>query len=90
MAAQVSPRSSIQHAGAPWELGLAETNQTLYSTIRSRVRLETDGQLKLAATLLLLVCSAPKSLVSHFVTLGCLMMRVCHKNTHPVGVATKP
>ena len=88
-----SPRSSIQHAGAPWELGIAETNQTLLlNDLRSRVVLEVDGQLKTGRDVAIACllggeefgfASAP------LVTLGCLMMRVCHKNTCPVGIATQ-
>ena len=88
-----SPQTSIKHAGAPWELGLSETHQTLVlNDLRSRVTLETDGQLKtgrdvIVATLLgaeeFGFASAP------LVSLGCIMMRVCHLNTCPVGVATQ-
>ncbi|MEM8867529.1 MAG: glutamate synthase large subunit [Verrucomicrobiota bacterium] len=88
-----SPRSSIQHAGAPWELGLAETNQTLLlNGLRSRVRVETDGQLKTGrdvAIACLLGAEEFGFATAPLVTLGCLMMRVCHKNTCPVGVATQ-
>jgi glutamate synthase (ferredoxin) len=88
-----SPKSSIYHAGAPWELGIAETNQTLLlNDLRSRVFLEVDGQLKTGRDVAIACllggeefgfASAP------LVTLGCLMMRVCQKNTCPVGVATQ-
>ena len=88
-----SPRSSIQHAGAPWELGLAETNQTLLlNDLRSRVVLETDGQLKTGrdvAIACLLGAEEFGFATAPLVTLGCLMMRVCHKNTCPVGIATQ-
>jgi len=88
-----SPRSSIQHAGAPWELGLAETNQTLLlNDLRSRVRVETDGQLKTGrdvAIACLLGAEEFGFATTALVALGCLMMRVCHKNTCPVGVATQ-
>ncbi len=88
-----SPRSSIQHAGAPWELGLAETNQTLLlNDLRSRVVVETDGQLKTGrdvAIACLLGAEEYGFATAPLVTLGCLMMRVCHKNTCPVGVATQ-
>ena len=88
-----SPRSSIQHAGAPWELGLAETNQTLLlNDLRSRVTVETDGQLKTGrdvAIACLLGAEEFGFATTALVTLGCLMMRVCHKNTCPVGVATQ-
>ncbi len=88
-----SPRSSIQHAGAPWELGLAETNQTLLlNDLRSRIVVETDGQLKTGrdvAIACLLGAEEFGFATAPLVTLGCLMMRVCHKNTCPVGVATQ-
>lgn len=88
-----SPRSSIQHAGAPWELGLAETNQTLLlNDLRSRVVLETDGQLKTGrdvAIACLLGAEEFGFATAPLITLGCLMMRVCHKNTCPVGIATQ-
>ncbi len=88
-----SPRSSIQHAGVPWELGLAETNQTLLlNNLRSRVVVETDGQLKTGrdvAIACLLGAEEFGFATAPLVSLGCLMMRVCHKNTCPVGVATQ-
>ena len=88
-----SPRSSIQHAGAPWELGVAETNQTLLlNDLRSRVVIETDGQLKTGrdvAIACLLGAEEFGFATAPLVTLGCLMMRVCHKNTCPVGIATQ-
>jgi len=88
-----SPHSSIQHAGAPWELGLAETNQTLLlNDLRSRVVVETDGQLKTGrdvAIACLLGAEEFGFATAPLITLGCLMMRVCHKNTCPVGVATQ-
>ncbi len=88
-----SPRSSIQHAGAPWELGLAETNQTLLlNDLRSRISVETDGQLKTGrdvAIACLLGAEEFGFATAPLVTLGCLMMRVCQKNTCPVGVATQ-
>ncbi|MGE9289373.1 MAG: glutamate synthase-related protein, partial [Puniceicoccales bacterium] len=88
-----SPRSSIQHAGAPWELGLAETNQTLLlNDLRSRVVVETDGQLKTGrdvAIACLLGAEEFGFATAPLITLGCLMMRVCQKNTCPVGIATQ-
>lgn len=88
-----SPRSSIQHAGAPWELGLAETNQTLLlNDLRSRVRVETDGQLKTGRDVAIACLLGAEDFgfaTTTLVTLGCLMMRVCQKNTCPVGVATQ-
>jgi len=88
-----SPRSSIQHAGCPWELGIAETNQTLLlNDLRSRVILETDGQIKTGrdvAVACLLGAEEFGFSTAPLVALGCLMMRVCHKNTCPVGIATQ-
>ena len=88
-----SPRSSIQHAGAPWELGLAETNQTLLlNDLRSRVVVETDGQLKTGRDVVIATLLGAEEYgfaTAPLVTMGCLMMRVCHKNTCPVGVATQ-
>lgn len=88
-----SPRSSIQHAGAPWELGLAETNQTLLlNDLRSRVVVETDGQLKTGRDVVIATLLGAEEYgfaTAPLVTMGCLLMRVCHKNTCPVGVATQ-
>ena len=88
-----SPSSSIFNAGAPWELGLAETNQILLlNDLRSRVVLETDGQLKTGrdvAVAALLGAEEYGFATAPLVTMGCLMMRVCQKNTCPVGVATQ-
>ena len=88
-----SPASSIYHAGAPWELGVAETNQILLlNDLRSRVVLETDGQLKTGrdvAVACLLGAEEFGFATAPLVTMGCLMMRVCQKNTCPVGVATQ-
>jgi glutamate synthase (ferredoxin) len=88
-----SPSSSIFNAGAPWELGLAETNQILLlNDLRSRVVLETDGQLKTGrdvAIATLLGAEEYGFATAPLVTVGCLMMRVCQKNTCPVGIATQ-
>ena len=88
-----SPSSSIYNAGAPWELGLAETNQILLlNDLRDRVVLETDGQLKTGrdvAIAALLGAEEYGFATAPLVTMGCLMMRVCQKNTCPVGVATQ-
>jgi glutamate synthase (ferredoxin) len=88
-----SPSSSIYNAGAPWELGLAETNQILLlNDLRDRVVLETDGQLKSGrdvAIAALLGAEEYGFATAPLVTMGCLMMRVCQKNTCPVGVATQ-
>ena len=88
-----SPLSSIKHAGAPWELGLAETHQTLVlNNLRSRIYVETDGQLKTGrdvAVAALLGAEEFGFATAPLVSLGCIMMRVCHLNTCPVGVATQ-
>jgi glutamate synthase (ferredoxin) len=88
-----SPASSIFNAGAPWELGLAETNQILLlNDLRSRVVLETDGQLKTGrdvAIAALLGAEEYGFATAPLISVGCLMMRVCQKNTCPVGVATQ-
>ena len=88
-----SPASSIFNAGAPWELGLAETNQILLlNDLRSRVVLETDGQLKTGRDVAIAALLGAEEFgfaTAPLVTMGCLMMRVCQKNTCPVGVATQ-
>src|SRR2546427_3647346 len=88
-----SPLSSIKHAGTPWELGLAETHQTLVlNNLRSRIYVETDGQLKTGrdvAVAALLGAEEFGFATAPLVTLGCIMMRVCHLNTCPVGLATQ-
>jgi glutamate synthase (ferredoxin) len=88
-----SPLTSIKHAGAPWELGLAETHQVLVlNNLRSRVALETDGQLKTGrdvAVAALLGAEEFGFATAPLVALGCAMMRVCHLNTCPVGIATQ-
>ncbi len=88
-----SPLSSIKHAGAPWELGVAETHQTLVlNNLRSRIYVETDGQLKTGrdvAVAALLGAEEFGFATAPLVVLGCIMMRVCHLNTCPVGVATQ-
>ena len=88
-----SPQSSIQHAGLPWELGIAETHQTLLlNNLRSRVVLETDGQMKTGrdvAIAALLGAEEYGFSTSPLIVLGCIMMRVCHLDTCPVGVATQ-
>ncbi|MDP0494800.1 MAG: glutamate synthase large subunit [Verrucomicrobiota bacterium JB024] len=88
-----SPLSSIYNAGVPWELGLAETNQILLlNNLRSRVVLETDGQMKTGRDIVvgaLLGAEEFGFATAPLVTMGCLMMRVCQKNTCPVGVATQ-
>ena len=88
-----SPLSSIRHAGAPWELGLAETQQTLVlNNLRGQVRLQTDGQIKTGrdvAVAALLGAEEYGFATTALVVLGCVMMRKCHNNTCPVGVATQ-
>ncbi|MFM2360284.1 MAG: hypothetical protein RLY16_2277, partial [Bacteroidota bacterium] len=88
-----SPLSSIKHAGLPWELGLAEAHQTLVrNKLRSRVVLQTDGQLKTGrdiAVAALLGAEEWGVATAALVTEGCIMMRKCHLNTCPVGVATQ-
>ena len=88
-----SPLTSIKHAGLPWELGIAETHQTLVmNNLRSRVVLQTDGQIKTGrdvAMALLLGAEEIGFATAPLITLGCIMMRKCHLNTCPVGIATQ-
>ncbi len=88
-----SPQTSIKHAGLPWELGLAETHQTLVlNNLRSRIVVETDGQLKTGRDVAIAALLGAEEFgfsTAPLVTLGCIMMRVCHLNTCPVGVATQ-
>ena len=88
-----SPQTSIKHAGLPWELGLAETHQTLVlNNLRSRIVVETDGQLKTGRDVVVAALLGAEEFgfaTAPLVTLGCIMMRVCHLNTCPVGVATQ-
>ena len=88
-----SPLSSIKHAGGPWELGLAETHQTLVlNNLRSRIYVEADGQLKTGRDVAMAALLGAEEFgfaTAPLVTLGCIMMRVCHMNTCPVGVATQ-
>jgi len=88
-----SPQTSIKHAGIPWELGLAETHQTLVlNNLRSRIAVETDGQLKTGRDVIMAALLGAEEFgfaTAPLVTLGCIMMRVCHLNTCPVGVATQ-
>jgi glutamate synthase (ferredoxin) len=88
-----SPQTSIKHAGIPWELGLAETHQTLVlNNLRSRIAVETDGQLKTGRDVVIAALLGAEEFgfaTAPLVTLGCVMMRVCHLNTCPVGVATQ-
>ena len=84
-----APLSSVRHAGAPWELGLAETQQTLVlNGLRSRVRLQVDGQLKTGRDVVIGALLGAEEFgfaTTLLVVLGCVMMRACHKNTCPVG-----
>jgi glutamate synthase (NADPH/NADH) large chain len=88
-----SPLTSIKHAGLPWELGLAETHQTLVmNDLRSRVRLQTDGQLKTGRDVVIATMLGAEEYgfaTAPLITLGCIMMRKCHLNTCPVGIATQ-
>jgi len=88
-----SPLSSIKHAGGPWELGLAETHQTLMlNGLRSRIYVETDGQLKTGRDVAIAALLGAEEFgfaTAPLVVLGCIMMRVCHMDTCPVGVATQ-
>ena len=88
-----SPQSSVQHAGLPWELGIAETHQTLLlNNLRSRVVLETDGQMKTGRDIAIATLLGAEEFgfsTAPLIVLGCIMMRVCHLDTCPVGVATQ-
>lgn len=88
-----SPISSIKHAGVPWELGLAETHQTLVlNKLRKRVKLQTDGQLKTGRDVILAGLLGAEEFgiaTASLIVLGCVMMRKCHLNTCPAGIATQ-
>jgi len=88
-----SPQTSITHAGLPWELGLAETHQTLVmNNLRSRIAVETDGQLKTGRDVIVAALLGAEEFgfaTAPLVATGCIMMRVCHLNTCPVGIATQ-
>ena len=88
-----SPLSSVKHAGSPWELGLAETQQTLVlNRLRSRIRVQTDGQIKTGRDVVIAALLGADELgfsTAPLVVEGCIMMRKCHLNTCPVGVATQ-
>src|SRR4026209_2873900 len=88
-----SPLSSIKYAGVPWELGLAETHQTLVlNDLRGRIRVETDGQMKTGrdvASASLLGAEEFGFATAPLIVEGCIMMRKCHLNTCPVGIATQ-
>jgi len=88
-----SPLTSLKHAGAPWELGLAETQQTLLlNGLRDRVVVQTDGQLKTGRDVVIAALLGAEEYgfaTAPLVVSGCIMMRVCHLDTCPVGVATQ-
>jgi glutamate synthase domain-containing protein 3 len=88
-----SPLTAIKHAGLPWELGLAETQQTLVTNrLRDRIRVQVDGQLKTGRDLAIAALLGAEEFgfgSSVLVSLGCVMIRKCHMNTCPVGIATQ-
>src|SRR6202167_6335632 len=88
-----SPLSSIKHAGIPWELGLAETQQVLVmNDLRGRIRVQTDGKLQTGRDVTIAALLGAEEFgfaTTPLVTLGCIMMRKCHLNTCPVGIATQ-
>ncbi len=88
-----SPLTSLKHAGVPWELGLSETQQVLLlNDLRSRVRIQTDGQLKTGRDVVIAALLGAEEFgfsTAPLVVSGCIMMRKCHLNTCPVGVATQ-
>ncbi|MGB5502048.1 MAG: glutamate synthase-related protein, partial [Polyangiales bacterium] len=88
-----SPLTSIKHAGLPWELGIAETHQTLVmNDLRSRVVLQTDGQMKTGRDVVVGALLGAEEIglsTAPLIAMGCIMMRKCHLNTCPVGIATQ-
>jgi glutamate synthase (NADPH) large chain len=88
-----SPLSSIKHAGLPWELGLAETQQVLLlNDLRSRIRVQTDGKLQTGRDVVIAALLGAEEFgfaTMPLVSMGCIMMRKCHLNTCPVGIATQ-
>jgi glutamate synthase domain-containing protein 2/glutamate synthase domain-containing protein 1/glutamate synthase domain-containing protein 3 len=88
-----SPLSSIQSAGVPWEIGLAETQQTLLlNDLRSRIKVQTDGQLKTGRDVVIASMLGADEMgfsTAPLIATGCIMMRACHLNTCPVGIATQ-
>ncbi|MEM1415193.1 MAG: glutamate synthase large subunit [Myxococcota bacterium] len=88
-----SPLTSVKHAGMPWEIGLAEAHQTLVlNDLRSRVVLQTDGQMKTGRDVVIAALLGAEEYgfsTAPLITLGCIMMRKCHLNTCPVGIATQ-
>ncbi len=88
-----SPISSIRHAGLPWELGLAETQQVLLlNDLRSRIRVQTDGKLQTGRDVVIAALLGAEEFgfaTTPLITMGCIMIRKCHLNTCPVGIATQ-
>ena len=88
-----SPLTSLKHAGIPWEMGLAETHQVLVANnLRSRITVQTDGQMKTGRDVVVAALLGAEEFgiaTAALVVLGCIMMRVCHLNTCPVGIATQ-
>ncbi|HEX4595811.1 MAG TPA: glutamate synthase large subunit [Bryobacteraceae bacterium] len=88
-----SPLTSIKHAGVPWELGLAETQQVLVmNDLRSRIRVQTDGKLQTGRDVTIAALLGAEEFgfsTAPLVSMGCIMMRKCHLNTCPVGIATQ-
>ncbi|HOE95716.1 MAG TPA: glutamate synthase large subunit [Candidatus Sumerlaeota bacterium] len=88
-----SPLTSIKHAGLPWELGLAETHQTLVmNDLRSRIVVQTDGQIKTGRDVAIAILLGAEEIgfsTAPLISMGCIMMRKCHLNTCPVGIATQ-
>ena len=88
-----SPQTSLRHAGLPWELGLAETHQTLLlNNLRSRIAVEVDGQLKTGRDVMIAALLGAEEFgfaTAPLVATGCILMRVCHLNTCPAGIATQ-
>ncbi len=88
-----SPRTSLAHAGMPWELGLAETHQTLvHHGLRNRIIVECDGQLKTGRDVAIAAILGAQEFgfsTAPLISMGCIMMRKCHLNTCPVGIATQ-
>ncbi len=88
-----SPLASIKYAGMPWEIGLAETQQTLVlNDLRGRIRVQTDGGLKTGRDVVIAALLGADEFgfaTAPLVALGCILMRVCHLNTCPVGIATQ-
>ncbi|HTH07599.1 MAG TPA: glutamate synthase-related protein, partial [Ilumatobacteraceae bacterium] len=88
-----SPLTSLKHAGGPWEIGLAETQQTLVlNKLRDRIIVQTDGQMKTGRDVVVAALLGAEEMgfaTAPLITMGCIMMRACHLNTCPVGIATQ-